>query len=403
MKTVQLAIATVTALSVSSLTLKVEAAYVQTNLVSNNSAYNPVIVDPLLQGSRSIAIRPTSAGFGGHFWINNFVTGTNTVYVGDVGGTPIFQDSLKVVTLPPSTNNPAPLSLPTGQVFNGSQDFVITQSHPNGPITRASKFLFASLDGTITAWTDRKRADGTSDWPTEAIVVIDRFGASQYQGLTVSDLPTTGNRLYAVDFGLTPGIEVFDGNFHEITAQVNFINPFASDGYQAYNIQTFNGSLYVTYAQPSATLGEGLAGTGLGRLARFDFDGNLLDTWNDGGFLNLPAGMAIAPADFGEFSNALLVANFGDGTIAAFDQNTFNPLGYLRNSSGRPVVVPGIWGLTFGNGKSLGELNDLYFSAAPDDGSNDGLFGKLEAVPEPDFVLALLAISGMTFLSRQRR
>lgn len=144
-----------------------DAAYLQTNLVANSSAFNPQLIDPLLQSSRSIAIRPTSAGFGGHFWINNLTNGTNTVYVGDVGGVSIFQDSLTVVTLPPSPANPSPISSPTGQVFNGSEDFVITQSHPNGAITAPSKFLFASLDGTISAWTDRKQPNGTPDWPID--------------------------------------------------------------------------------------------------------------------------------------------------------------------------------------------------------------------------------------------
>ena len=395
MKSTLQAIRTIVALSVICPTLTAQAAYLQTNLVSNNPAYQPLIVDPLLKGSRSIAIRPTSAGFGGHFWLNNFVTGTSTVYVGDIGNVPIFQDSLKFVTLPPSLSKPIPISSPTGQVFNGSRDFVITLSHANGAITNPSKFLFASGDGTISAWTDRKKADGTSDWLTESIIVIDHFGSSHYQGLTVSDRPTTGNHLYAVDFGSTPKIEVFDGNFNQIA--VNFVNPFAAEGYEAYNIQTFNGSLYVTYAQPSTVIGEGQAGKGLGKLARFDFEGNLLDIWHEKGFLNLPAGMAIAPANFGEFSKALLVANFGDRTIVGFERNTLNPLGYLRDSGDRPIVIPGLWGLTFGNGKSLGELNSLYFSASPNDATNDGIFGKLQSVPEPSLVLSLLAFSGLTF------
>ncbi len=401
MKMTQLAIGKIAALSTIvcvSFTPKVNAAYLQTNLVSNNPAYHPQIIDHLLEGSRSIAIRP--AGFGGHFWINNIVNGTVTEYVGDVGGVPIFQDGLTVVDIPGSPQNPFAISAPTGQVFNSSKDFVITLDHPNGAITNPSKFLFASLDGTISGWTDRKAADGTIDWPTKSTIVIDRFGSSMYYGITVSDLPAN-NRLYAVDFGVNPGIDVFDGTFNDITSSVVFTNPFSSEGYAPYNIQTFNGSLFVTYAQPSTIPGDEQAGLGLGKLAQFDFDGNLLTTWDDRGFLNIPSGIAIAPANFGEFSNALLVANFGDGTIVGFDTTTRQPLGYLPDAKGNPIIIPGIWGLIFGNGASLGELNNLYFAAGPEDGRNDGLFGKLQSVPEPDFVVALFAVSGIAFLSRQ--
>lgn len=385
----------ISAVGWSSMALKAEAAYFQTNLVSNSPTYQPQLLDPLLQRSRSIAIRP--AGLGGHFWINNLANGTNTVYVGDVGGVPIFQDALTFVDLPPSPSNTSGISSPTGQVFNNSQEFVITIDHPNGPITTKSKFLFGSLDGTITAWTDRTGPNGVPDWPTKAVLVVDRFGESVYQGVTVSDL-STNNRLYAVDFGIEPRIEVFDKAFNEITSSVVFSNPFASEGYGAYNIQTFNGSLYVTYAKPSATfVGEGEPGVGLGRLAQFDFDGNLLSIWDDDGLLNVPAGIAIAPSDFGEFSNALLVANFGDGTVVGFDRTTRQPLGYLKDFQNNPVVIPGIWGLTFGNGASLGETNHLYFSADPSNGTNNGLFGKLEyqSVPESNSVIGVLAISGL--------
>jgi uncharacterized protein (TIGR03118 family) len=376
------------------------AAYFQTNLVSNNPAYNPQFLDPYLQGSRSIAIR--TAGFGGHFWINNIDTGTVTEYVGDVGDIPLFQDGLTVVTIPASPNNPSGMSSPTGQVFINSQDFVITLDHPNGAVTAPSKFLFASLDGTISGWTDRKRPDGTNDWPIVSTIVVDRFQESIYYGVTVSDL-ASDNRIYAVDFGETPGIEVFDRVFNEITSNVVFANPFESEGYAAYNIQTFDGSLYVTYAQQSTeSLGSETIGAGLGRIAQFDFNGNLINTWEDGGLLNVPAGLAIAPSDFGEFSNSLLVANFGDGTIVGFDPNTRQPLGYLEDSQGNPIVIPGLWGLTFGNGASLGEANHLYFAAGPEDGSNDGLFGKLQSVPEPGSVLALFVVSGVGVVSSRR-
>lgn len=361
-----------------SLTDVVDLGYVNTVLVSNNPAYNPQLLDPDVQLAWGIAIRP--AGFGGHFWINNSATGTVTEYVGDVGGVPLYQDDLKVIDIAFAPGNPFEVSGPTGQVFNGSNEFMITQDHPNGAITAASKFIFVTTDGTISAWTERKNPDGSFDRALESEIVVNQFGSAIYYGVAITDFQEN-NRLYAVDFDATPGIQVFDGTFKEISNQIKFTNPFASAGYIAYNIQTLGNSLYVTYAQPSSVRpGDEVVGTGLGRLAQFDFNGNLIATWNDGGLLNAPWGLTIAPADFGEFSNALLVANFGDGTIAAFDPATRQPLGYLEDSSGEPIAIPGIWGILFGNGASLGEANHLYYAAGPDTGSNagDGLFGKIQ-------------------------
>lgn len=376
------------------------AAYLQSNLVSNNPAYNPQIIDPYVQGSLGIDIR--RVGTGGHFWINNSVNGTVTEYVGDVGGVPLYLDDLKVVDIPASPQNPLKLSAPTGQVFNSSKDFVVNQNYANGEIIAPSKFLFASLDGTISGWADKAKPNGTFDRPKESTIVIDHFGSSIYYGLTVSDLPSN-NRLYAVDFGDTPGIDVFDGTFADITSNVVFSNPFVTEGYAAYNIQALDKSLYVTYAQPSIKRsGDEKSGQGLGKLAQFDFDGNLLNTWDDSGLLNVPAGLAIAPVNFGKFSNALLVANFGDGTITGFDRNTRQALGYLPDTKGNPIVVPRIWGLTFGNGASLGEANHLYFAASPPDGNKDGLFGKLQTVPEPSLLFALLIIPCFAFVLNQR-
>ncbi|WNZ21420.1 TIGR03118 family protein [Leptolyngbya sp. NK1-12] len=360
------------------MTSTAQSGYLETTLASNNPNYDPQLLDPYVQLAWGIAIRP--AGFGGHFWVNNSATGTVTEYVGDVRGIPIYQDALKVVDIPFAPGNPFEVSGPTGQVFNGSNEFVITQDHPNGEITAASKFIFVTTDGSITAWTERKNPDGTFDWPSEAEIVINQFGSAIYYGVAITDFEQN-NRLYAVDFDDTPSIQVYDGNFQDISDQVQFTNPFAVEGYAAYNIQTLGDSLYVTYAQPLPDVpGDELVGPGLGKLAQFDFDGNLIATWDDGGLLNAPWGLAIAPADFGEFSNTLLVTNFGDGTIVAFDQTTRQPLGYLEDPKGDPIAIPGIWGILFGNGASLGETNHLYYAAGPDTGPNagDGLFGKIQ-------------------------
>jgi uncharacterized protein (TIGR03118 family) len=380
-------------------------SYVQTNLVANRVDYSPQIVDPTFVNAWGIAIRP--AGLGGHFWVTGNGSGISYEYVGDVNGTPLFQDDLRVVDVPGAGGRPG---TPTGVVFNGSSNLTVTNTHPNGNITAPSKFLFATDDGVISAWTERRNADGTTDWPSAAVAVIDNSDSgSQYFGI---GLNSAGDRLYAADFGVNPGIQVFDGSFQEITSSLEFGNPFTNDSsaqpgdYVPFNVQVLSNStaeaVFVAYArsqedpdQPGQFLaGEEQAGQGFGRLAEFDLSGNLTRIWDDRGLLNAPWGLAYAPSDFGEFSNALLVSNFGDGTIVAFDPTTYTAIDYLRDLSGDPITIPGIWGLQFGNGASLGDSDSLYFAAGPED-ETDGVFGRLRvsdsqvaAIPEPSTMAA---------------
>ncbi|MEM9220345.1 MAG: TIGR03118 family protein, partial [Cyanobacteria bacterium P01_F01_bin.150] len=362
-----------------------DSGYVVTNLVANDAQYNPQLLDPYFTASTGLSIRP--AGLGDHFWISNIGgagAGVASQYVGDVGDTPVYQDSFKIVTIPPTELNPFGFSLPFGLVSNESNDFVITQDHPNGDITAPSKFIFASLLGGISAWTERRNDDGTSDRPLESEVVVDKSGQVFYYGVATTNFESN-NRLYATTF--ISGIEVYDSTFTEITENFEFANPFADKGYQAYNVQNLGGSLFVTYALESpASFGDELIGPGLGRVAEFDFDGNLITTWDDEGFLNAPWGFAEAPDNFGQYSNMLLVSNFGDGTIVAFDPDTREAVDYLRDGNGEAIVIDGLADIVFGNGDSLGETNDLYFAAGSDFGDNigDGVFGKIEVATDVD-------------------
>ncbi len=322
----------------------------------------------------------------------------------------------------------------TGVVFNGTAaSFVITQT-PSAPstntnsITAGAKFLFATNFGAIYAWTERKHADGSGyDRADTGVKVFDtRDNAAdcgQFYGLAISP---SSDRLYAADFGRDTsgacnsaqaiagvpqsfGIRIFsgtiggDGKLQEITSSVNggkaFANPFALDpthiaagDYVPWNIQLVGTSLFVLYAQvqqdPAMPAGtpwpaNEVHAPGAGRLAEFDLDGKLIAVWNDAGTLNAPWGIARAPAKFGGLSNTLLVGNFGDyddggekGAITAFDTGSRRAVNVMRNPDGSPLLVAGIWGMTFGNGDTLGDANALYFASGPN-GEVDGSFGSI--------------------------
>ena len=380
----------------------IAAGYNQTNLVANTNAYGAAIVDPTLINAWGIAIRP--AGLGGHFWVTANGTGQSTQWVGDVGGFALYQDELRVVSVPGPVTGPGvtpsqPMvtpGTPTGVAFNGGDKFRITQG---SIVDSPARFLFATDNGVISGWTERKNADGSFDRPFNAKTVIDASGAGvQFFGLGLDE---KGGRLYAANFGSNPGMMVYDSAFNDISGRAGFTNPFVADGYQPFNVQTIGDSAFVAYAK-WGTSGEEEAGDGFGRIAEFAFDGTLTRVWGDGSGLNAPWGVAFAPASFGEFSGHLLISNFGDGTIAAYDPTTHAFAGKLRDANGNVIAIEGIWGLQFGNGASLGEANRLYFAAGPED-ETAGLFGHLAAVPEPStYAMLLLGLAGVGILARRR-
>lgn len=376
-------------------------AYAFHPLVANKKHYKADTVEKGFINAWGVADRP--AGAGGHFWVT--AKDVSYEYVGDVKASSqpdlqvLHTDKLKYVKLPVGGKD----NFATGVVFlNSTEHFVVTQAMAGLEDLHApSKFAFASDGGIISAWTERKKEDGSFDRPGEALAVIDHSKeGAQYFGLAVS---AGYDRLYAANFGAKPGIEVFDGEFKP--AAVVFDQPFDDNHngivdpgeYAPFNIQLVKAGdeahLFVAYAKTQVcpakevkkkTCGKGelfvgeedTSKPGQGRLAEFSEEGKLVAVWNDGGHLSAPWGMAVAPADFGKLSNALLVGNFGDGTIAAYDVKTRTFIDVLRDAKGRPLKQEKVWGLMFGNGQSLGDSNALYVASGPKDEA-DGLFGSI--------------------------
>ncbi len=329
--------------------------YQQTNLVSDQPGVAQ-ITDPDLVNAWGISMSASSP-----FWVANNVTGTATLYSGDVAGKPLAKAAL-VVTIPAGS--------PTGTVFNGSADFVVHSGTASG----AARFLFASQTGVISGWNPTVPSAGST------VAQIGATADAVYTGLAIGQ-SGGANYLYAADFEHNT-IDVYDTNFQLVQLAGSFVDRNIPDSYSVFNIQNLGGRLYVTYAQQSHKDPEEETDRGSGFVDVFDTSGQLLQRLIKGNHLNAPWGMALAPDDFGTFSNALIVGNFGNGELQAFDPATGRFLGQLLDASGKPVVIDGLWGITFGNGGSGGDRNALYFASGPDDETH-GLFGSLRFVAQP--------------------
>lgn len=286
----------------------------------------------------------------GPAWVADNATGVATLYDGD--GNP---QSL-VVTIPGGN--------PTGIVANASGDFVVTKGGVSGP----ARFIFATENGIIAAWAPNVD-------PTNAIVVVDNSASGAvYKGLT---LGADGTRLllYASDFHNNK-VDVFDKNFSPVTLPGGFTDTSISDKYAPFGIQNLGGSIYVTYGKQDDARHDEVAGRGNGIVNVFDASGNLVRRVFKGGLLNAPWGLAIAPADFGVFSNTLLIGNFGDGTINAFRLDSGKSVGQLSTPDRNPITIPGLWAISFGNGLRNQPTNVLFFTAGPDEESH-GLYGRI--------------------------
>jgi uncharacterized protein (TIGR03118 family) len=343
----------------------------QTNLVSDIPGL-ALVTDPSLVNPWGLASSATSP-----WWISDNGTGVSTLYNGNTGA-----KSALTVTIPPAMGGTSP-SAPTGAVFNNSSSFLLPNS------TKAS-FIFATENGTIAGWNGGSTAVTMADLSSQGSV---------FKGLATGSVGSA-NYLYAADF-TDDAVRVFNSSFGSATLSGSFTDPNLPSGYAPFGIQNLGGKLYVTFAKQGGGTDE-LHGAGLGYVDVFDTNGNLLSRVASGGTLNAPWGLAIAPSGFGSFSNDLLVGNFGDGRINAYNPATFAFLGQLTDAEGNPITIDGLWALGVGNGASGGNPNGLYFTAGLND-ENDGLFGVL-GVPEPaSWVLFLLGFAGAGFALRKSR
>jgi uncharacterized protein (TIGR03118 family) len=328
-------------------------AYRQVNLVSDVPGMAQV-TDPNLVNAWGMSASPTSP-----LWVSDNGTDVSTLYAGGVHGMPFGIVPL-VVNIPGGA--------PTGTVFNGSNGFVVHSGSASGP----ALFLFASEAGMITGWNPAVPAPAPS---TEAQVAVTTPGAV-YKGLALANTEH-GARLYAANFSAGT-IDVFDSNFMPVHRDGAFVDHRLPEGYAPFNVQELGGRLYVSYAKQDAAKVDDVPGRGHGFVDVYSPGGRLLRRLVSRGPLNSPWGLAIAPHDFGRFGNDLLVGNFGNGKIHAFDRRSGELVGTLRNRRHDEITIDGLWALRFGNGVD-GSRHTLLFTAGPD-GEAHGLLGAIHHI-----------------------
>jgi uncharacterized protein (TIGR03118 family) len=345
-------------------------SFTVTNLVTNNQTVNSALIeDPNLVNAWGVSHSPTSP-----FWVSDNGTGLATLY-----------------NVNPATNVPTPQALivtipgagsVTGQVFNTAA----TSGAFNG-----DNFLFVAEDGTVAGW---RSALGTT-----AETLQPPSAANVYKGAA---LATIGSNTYLYGANFRAGsIDVTKGSATAPTLPGSFTDPTLPAGYAPFNIQLLGGKLYVAYALQDGAKHDEIAGPGLGFVSVFDLNGNFLGRIASNGPLDAPWGLAIAPTSFGSFAGDLLVGNFGNGMINAFNLATDSFAGTLDAADGTPLTIDGLWALVPGNDGSAGSSQKIYFSAGPN-GEADGLFGVIAAVPEPAPIATLaLGLAAVMMLRRR--
>jgi len=357
----------------------------RTHLVSNVPG-NAIVQDPHLVNPWGIAESPTSP-----FWISDNNAGVTTLYrVPGAGGSPVSPVSL-VVSIPTPADPFGTSGTPTGAVFNiasASKGFQISGVAKNGSaVTAPAIFLFATEDGTIVGWHPGVNPVGFDPAlaGTYGVIAVDNSAnptaaaGAVYKGLAIATDAGGRTFLYATNFRAGT-VEVYDTSFNPVTSSPDaFADPHLKSGYAPFNIILVGNKLFVTYAVQDETKHDDAAGPARGIVNTFDLSGGSLQRFTQHGHLNSPWGLAQAPASFGQFAGDILIGNFGNGRINAFDPNTGEFLGPVVNPNGQVITIDGLWALRVGNGAAGGSSNTIYFTAGPN-GEKDGLFGSLTPV-----------------------
>ena len=352
--------------------------YLQHNLVSDLPGVADLQDDSLVN-SWGLVASTTSP-----FWVSNNGTGTSTLYntSGSTGAAvvkvPLTNLACQCVMVPGD---------PTGIVFNGAPlttgtGFVVTSGGASGP----ARFIFVSEDGSISGWNPGVPPPVPPPPLTssQAIAVVPADDANVYKGVAIAGT-LKGDFLYATNFRAGT-VDVFDSKWTKQPAA--FADPKIPDGFAPFGIQNIGGIIYVTYAKQDADKHDDVARVGNGFVNAFTTDGTLIRRVASRETLNSPWGLAMAPAGFGKFSGDLLIGNFGDGKIFAYDPNAlrgngeFKRRGVLHSANGPPLKIDGLWALQFGNGAAAGPKTTLFFTAGPNKESN-GLFGSLVVTTPP--------------------
>jgi len=348
-----------------------QAGYSQTNLVSNTASVAKT-TDSQLLNPWGISFIP-----GQDFWIADNSGGTSTLY--DNQGN---KNTGLVVTIPGATHNPngnCSPGCPTGNVSNG-----------NGAYFSGGQFIFATEDGLVASWT------GASN--TATVAFDNSASGAVYKGLALLN----STFLLAANFN-SGKVDVLDRSFNPSSLSGSFTDPKLPAGLAPHGIHVIGNQIYVAYAMQDTAKHDAQPGAGLGQVDIFDMNGNFVSTFVAAGSkLNAPWGVVAAPAAFGAFPSSILVGNFGDGTINAFD-TTGKFLGQLADASNNVLVNPGLWDMVFGGGGTSGDPGTLYLTAGgsnqpnfPAGGSTTSVFASLvpaAAVGAPDFSLSLSAQS----------
>ena len=323
----------------------------QTNLVAD-VAGKAVHTDPGLVNPWGMAFAP-----GQPFFIADNNRGSAKVF--DPSGTATLPLAI-VIPVPSGSVSP---SRPSAVVFNAiAQDFLVRGT--------PAQFLFTTEDGTVSTWSAMN-----GNTPTTAILAVDDSGSGAlYKGLAILTPACCREYMALADFR-RGFINTYDVSFTLLGTLGGFKDPGLPAGYAPFNIQQIGAEVFVTYAIQDATARNPLVGAGNGIVDVFDGEGNFLRRFASNGPLNAPWGVVQAGGNFGGFSNDILIGNFGDGVINAFDPATGNFLGHITDSSGSAIVNPGLWALVYRN-DGAGSSNALYFTAGSS-GEDHGLFGTI--------------------------